>query len=135
MNNVYPILALQGNNIIMISKEKAQEIAHQWIQAWNEHKIDDMISLYSEDIVFTSPYVVEISGNQSGSIKGKKELRAYFVKALQEYPNLKFELLSVLIGVDIITILYKSVNDLPAAATISLDSDYKIVKYNCAFSA
>jgi len=41
----------------------------------------------------------------------------------------------VLIGVDIITILYKSVNDLPAAATISLDSDYKIVKYNCAFSA
>lgn len=119
----------------MISKEKAQEIAHQWIQAWNEHKIDDMISLYSEDIVFTSPYVVEISGNQSGSIKGKKELRAYFVKALQEYPNLKFELLSVLIGVDIITILYKSVNDLPAAATISLDSDYKIVKYNCAFSA
>jgi len=128
-------LSLQGNNIIMISKEKAQEIAHQWIQAWNDHKIEDMISLYSEDIVFTSPYVVEIFGNQSGSIKGKKERRAYIVKALQQYPNLKFELLNVLIGLDIITILYKSVNDLPAAATISLDPDYKIVNYNCSFSA
>jgi len=57
------------------------------------------------------------------------------VKALQQYPNLKFELLNVLIGLDIITILYKSVNDLPAAATISLDPDYKIVNYNCSFSA
>ena len=112
----------------MISKETAQRIARDWIDSWNSHDIDRIISHYSEDIIFSSPFIEKLLGNQSGTIQGKEELKSYFLKGLQAYPELKFELNGILVGVDSITLYYKSVNNLSAAEVMILDSDEKILK-------
>ncbi|MCK5392656.1 MAG: nuclear transport factor 2 family protein, partial [Deltaproteobacteria bacterium] len=83
---------------------------------------------------FTSPFVAKLLGDESGTISGKKALKSLFTKALEEYPDLKFELHDVLIGVNSLTLLYKSVNELLAAAVITLDSEGKIVKSILHFS-
>lgn len=118
----------------MISKDTAQKLADKWIEAWNSHNIDNIISQYSDDVVFTSPFVAKLLGDESGTISGKKALKSLFTKALEEYPDLKFEFHDVLIGVNSLTLLYKSVNELLAAAVITLDSEGKIVKSILHFS-
>ena len=118
----------------MISKDTAQKLADKWIEAWNSHNIDNIISQYSDDVIFTSPFVAKLLGDESGTISGKKALKSLFTKALEEYPDLKFELHDVLIGVNSLTLLYKSVNELLAAAVITLDSEGKIVKSILHFS-
>lgn len=112
----------------MITKEKAQDLAQDWIDAWNSHDIDQILGHYSEEIVFTSPFIVKLLGEDSGTIKGKAELKSYFLKGLEAYPDLNFELYQVLTGVESITLYYKTVNDMLAAEVMVLDSEGKISK-------
>lgn len=112
----------------MISKVKAQELAQDWIDAWNSHDISRILSHYSDEVVFTSPFIVKLLGDNSGTIQGITNLRSYFIKGLEAYPNLKFELYQVLTGVDSITLYYKTVNEMVAAEVMELNSEGKITK-------
>ncbi len=118
----------------MISTEKAQELVQDWIEIWNSHNIDNIISQYSDDVIFTSPFVAKLLGDESGAISGKEALKSLFTKALEEYPDLKFEFHDVLIGVNSLTLLYKSVNELLAEVVVTLDSEGKILKSILHFS-
>jgi len=82
----------------MITEQKAEQMAREWIEAWNLHDLDAIISHYADNVEFTSPFVMKLLGNPSGTIKGKKALRSYFGKALTAYPDLKFDLIQVLTG-------------------------------------
>ncbi|MGB2693252.1 MAG: nuclear transport factor 2 family protein [Thermodesulfobacteriota bacterium] len=112
----------------MISKEQAQELAKDWIDAWNSHDINHILSHYSDEVVFTSPFIVKLLGDKTGTIQGIANLRSYFIKGLEAYPNLKFELYQVLTGVDSITLYYKTVNEMLAAEVMELNSEGKIAK-------
>lgn len=107
----------------MITQDKANTLAADWIEAWNRHDIDDILSHYSEDVVFTSPFVVKLLGDNSGTIFGKEALESYFLKGLESYPDLKFEIINILYGVDSFTLYYKSVNEMLAAEVMKLDSN------------
>jgi hypothetical protein len=104
----------------MVTQEKAQ-LAREWIDAWNQHDLERILSHYSEDIEFTSPFVVKLFNDPSGTIRGKETLRAYFEKGLKAYPDLHFELLQVLTGIGSLTLYYRSVNNLLAAEVMFLD--------------
>lgn len=118
----------------MISQEKAHLIAKDWIESWNSHDIDSIMSHYSEDIEFTSPFVIKLMGIEDGIIVGKEQLREYFLKGLSAYPELKFELIDVLPGVKSITLYYISVNDLNAAEVMHINSEGKVSKVTAHYS-
>ncbi len=92
----------------MISKEQAQRFAKEWIDAWNAHDLDAILAHYSDDFEMTSPFIVTVMNEPSGTIKGKQNVRAYWQKAIDRFPDLKFELLEVLTGANSITLYYKS---------------------------
>lgn len=112
----------------MIAPDKAHLIAKDWIDSWNSHDIDTIMSHYSDDIEFTSPFVIKLMGNEDGTIRDKELLRDYFLKGLSAYPELQFELIDVLPGVQSITLYYVSVNNLRAAEVMHINSDGKISK-------
>lgn len=112
----------------MVSSDKARQIAQEWIESWNSHDLASILSHYSEDVEFTSPFVVKLLGDKSGTFSGKDALRSYFENALSEYPDLVFEPLRVLTGVDSLTIYYKSVMAMLAVEVMILDKDGKISK-------
>lgn len=112
----------------MIANQKAEHIATEWIEAWNSHDLDAIVAHYADDVEFTSPFVMKLLSNPSGTIKGKETLRSYFGKTLAAYPNLKFDLVQVLTGVDSVTLYYRSVNGMMAAEVMSLNSNEKITK-------
>ena len=55
----------------MLATERANEFARQWIAAWNAHNLDLVITHYSDDVVFSSPFVARIGAGASGSVHGR----------------------------------------------------------------
>jgi hypothetical protein len=94
----------------VISPEEADILARDWVDAFNRHDLDAVLGHYAEDIEFCSPAVIDVMREHSGIVRGKEALRKYFGKALEKYPDLGFEVLHILTGVDSITILYRSLH-------------------------
>jgi hypothetical protein len=106
----------------MITAEKANALAAEWIAAWNSHNVETIIQHYDEHIEFSSPLIAKILNQPDGMIAGKTELKAYFQKGLAAYPDLKFELYDAFAGVNSVVIYYKSVKNLIACEVLVLNS-------------
>lgn len=112
----------------MLTTKEANEFARQWISAWNAHDLTLILEHYSDDVVFSSPFVKGIANETSGSLHGRAALLKYFGEALNKFPSLRFQLRADLTGVDTVTILYDSVNGLLAAETAMLNDDRRITR-------
>jgi len=84
----------------------AQYFAQDWINSWNAHDLDRILSHYDDDFEMTSPAIVQLMGEPTGTLRGKTHVGAYWQKALTLIPDLEFELLSIMVGVNSITIHY-----------------------------
>jgi hypothetical protein len=110
----------------MLTAGKASQFAEKWIEAWNNHDLEHIVTHYADDIVFSSPFVASVGGVATGTLCGRAELRVYFKEALSKFPSLRFELRTVFHGTDALTIIYESVNDLLAAETMVLSDDFLV---------
>ena len=88
--------------------------ARSWIDAWNAHDLDAVLAHYSDDFEFSSPLISQFAGEASGRLRGKAAVRAYWSAALARVPDLHFELVDVLTGVDGLLILYRGHRGLSA---------------------
>ena len=91
-----------------MEKEFAWEFAKDWVDSWNCHDIDRILEHYTDDFEMNSPVIVLRMKIPSGSLSGKEAIREYWSKALEAYSTLKFELQSVFMGVNSLTIQYFS---------------------------
>jgi ketosteroid isomerase-like protein len=114
----------------VISKESAQEFAEHWIDAWNAHDLSAILSHYTEDFQMSSPYIVQIANEPSGTLNGKSAVAAYWSAALEKIPTLHFELLQVLAGVGSVTVYYRGVRGL--AAEVFFFNESGLVERSCA---
>lgn len=112
----------------MLDDAHAQAFAKDWIDAWNAHDLDRIVSHYADDCTFVTPFAVKLLGEPTGTVRGKAALRDYFAKGLARYPDLAFEMHRVFVGVAGLTICYRSVNDLLAAETFELDGHGHVVR-------
>ena len=109
----------------MIDPTIAQEFAQHWLSAWNSHDLEAILSHYSEDIEMISPYIVLITGEPSGTLRGKKAVGDYWATALAKYPQLHFELRQILIGVQSVVIYYQGIKGI-AAETFVFNHEGKV---------
>lgn len=91
----------------MIDKDFAQRFAQEWAEAWNSHDLDRILSHYTDDFEFFSPLIMAVTGDVSGRVRGKEQARAYWSQGLSRAPDLQFELLAVLSGINSIVIHYR----------------------------
>jgi ketosteroid isomerase-like protein len=90
----------------MISDNQAHELAQNWVEAWNAHDIDQIMSHYAEDVILASLVAAKLLNEPSGTVAGKAALQSYFKKGLEVYPDLKFELLDVMWGISSVVLYY-----------------------------
>lgn len=112
----------------MITKESAQAFAQEWVEAWNSHDLDRVLSHYTDDFEMTTPFIVSLMNEPSGTLKGKDKVGHYWSNALKKYPDLEFKLIDVLYGVDSIVIYYRSILDKKAAELFIMGPDGNVVK-------
>lgn len=112
----------------MIDQAFAEHFAADWVEAWNAHDLERILAHYGDDFEMSSPVIVQVAGEPSGTLRGKQAVGAYWRKALQLIPDLRFELLSVLVGVGSITLYYKGARGRLAAEVFHFGADRKVVK-------
>jgi ketosteroid isomerase-like protein len=112
----------------MITQEFANEFANEWIAAWNAHDLARVLSHYTEDFEMSSPFIAKTVNESSGMLKGKAVVGEYWQKALKNLPDLRFELIEVLLGVDSICIYYHSVLNMRGAEWFWLNSEGQVKK-------
>jgi SnoaL-like domain len=111
----------------MIDKSFAEHFATDWIESWNSHDLDRILSHYSDDFEMSSPLIAQIGGEPSGTLKGKEAVGAYWTKALTLIPDLHFELVTTLVGANSITIYYRGARGI-AAEVFHFDDAGKVSK-------
>jgi hypothetical protein len=98
----------------MQSREFAERFSKEWIAAWNAHDLPRILSHYTEDFEMSSPYIAQLMGEPSGTLKGKTAVGDYWRRALERAPTLRFELVSTLVGVDSIVLYYRGARGMAA---------------------
>ena len=104
----------------------AEHFAADWTDSWNAHDLDRILSHYEDDFAMSSPLIVQMAGEPSGTLRGKSAVGAYWKKALTLIPDLKFELLSILIGVNSITLYYKGARGRLTAEVLHFGPNQKV---------
>lgn len=111
-----------------MDKAFAEHFAADWIESWNAHDLGRVLSHYAEDFEMSSPYIVQMAGEPSGTLRGKASIGAYWNKALDLIPELQFELVSVLAGVNSITLYYKGARSRLVAEVFHFGPDRKVAR-------
>ena len=81
-------------------------MANHWVAAWNAHDLELIMSHYEDAIELTSPVAAQLLGTPGGKVVGKANLRAYFQRGLEAYPELRFHLEDVLWGLNSLVLYY-----------------------------
>lgn len=111
----------------MIDKEFAEHFAADWIDSWNKHDLLRILSHYTDDFEMSSPIIIKVAGEPSGTLKGKAAVGSYWTLALQLNPNLHFELVHTLVGVNSITLYYNGVRG-PSAEVFHFNPEGKVTQ-------
>ncbi len=113
----------------MLTAEFANHFAQDWVAAWNAHDVEWVLSHYTEDFEMTSPVIVAVMGDPSGTIKGKPGVREYWMKALARNTDLHFELKDVTYSLNSIALYYENTaRHLHAIEWFLFDGEGKCVK-------
>jgi hypothetical protein len=112
----------------MLTQDDAHRFADEWIAAWNAHDLDRIMSHYDDAIVLTSPVAAERLGVADGTVRGTRDLRAYFEIGLAAYPTLRFDLEHVFWGVTSVVLYYANQRGTHTAEFMELDANGKVTR-------
>lgn len=71
--------------------EDLKNIATLWFKAFNEHQLEDLLSLYAEDAEHFSPKLLDREPETKGLIKGKPTLRKWWKDCFDRLPSLQYD--------------------------------------------
>ena len=111
-----------------MTKEEAWKLAKEWIAAWNAHDLEAILAHYDEAVELTSPVAAQLLGVADGKVVGKTNLRAYFRRGLEAYPELRFELEDVLWGLNSVVLCYKNQKGTRSAEFMELSANGRVVR-------
>ena len=117
------IMSLMDRTITSLefSADRVAEFEREWIDAWNAHDIDRIVSHYRHDVRFASPFAARW-GARNGELVGLTALRDYFELGLASYPDLHFQPIAALGGIGSIALHYRSVEDRQAIEVMQFDA-------------
>lgn len=109
-----------------MNDEDALRIARDWIDAWNNHDIERIMSHYSDAVQLTSPLASRILGPGHSTVIGKPALRSYFLQGLEAFPDLRFNFWAAYPGQQSVVVHYESVRGLRAAEFMRVDASGRV---------
>jgi hypothetical protein len=118
-----------------VTKDEAWKLAKHWIAAWNAHDLELIMTHYEDAIELTSPVAAQLLGTPAGKVNGKANLRAYFQRGLEAYPELHFRLEDVFMGISSVVLLYTNQKGTRTAEFMELSAVGKVARVAANYSA
>jgi predicted ester cyclase len=113
---------------MLVTRDDAWNLAKLWIAAWNAHDLDLIMAHYEDAVELTSPVAAQLLGTSDGNVVGKANLRAYFQRGLEAYPELRFRLEDVLWGVNSVVLYYTNQKGTRTAEFMELSAHGKVAR-------
>jgi hypothetical protein len=123
------------NDAAILTETKARKFAKNWIEAWNSHDLDSILSHYAAGVVLTSPVAAKLLNDPAGKVVGGKAVREYFQKGLELYPELSFELLDLMWGISSVVLYYRNQVGTKSGEFMEFDSEGKVVRVVANYSS
>ena len=101
-------------------------LGREWITAWNSHDLERILALYAEDAEMTSDRIQVLGLAESGTLRGKENLRVYWGRAFQLLPNLHFDLIDTYVSPDSVVVFYRNERGAQICEYLRLDASGKI---------
>jgi ketosteroid isomerase-like protein len=118
-----------------MTKDFANAFATSWVDAWNAHDLEKILSHYADDFTIESPMAIKLYPQSHGIVVGKSEVRKYWTIGLERSPCLRFEMLDLLIGVNSVGLyLFNTSSNMKSAEVMSFNSEKKVYKAVVCFS-
>ena len=111
-----------------MTKEEAWKLANEWVAAWNAHDLDLIMAHYEDEVELTSPVAARLLGRPDGKVVGKANLRAYFQRGLEAFPELQFRLEDVLWGLNSVVLYYANQKGTRTAEFMELSAAGKVAR-------
>ena len=118
-----------------VNKEKAWELARHWVAAWNAHDLELIMTHYDEAVESTSPVAARLLEKADGKVVGKTNLREYFQRGLEAYPDLRFQLEDVLWGLNSVVLYYVNQKGTRMAEFMELSANGKVMRVVANYNA
>ena len=119
----------------LMTEDEARSFAADWIEAWNSHDLDRIMTHYAEDLVLVSPVAAQLLNDPAGMVRGKDSLREYFQKGLNAFPQLRFDLIDVMRGLSSIVLYYSNQKGTKSGEFMELNPQRKITRVVANYSA
>ena len=118
-----------------VTRDDAWSLANHWVAAWNAHDLDLIMTHYEDAIELTSPVAAQLLRKVGGKVVGKANLRAYFQRGLEAYPELNFHLEDVLCGVNSVVLYYVNQKGTRTGEFMELSATGKVLRVVAHYSA
>jgi len=109
-----------------MKKKFVRKFAKEWVEAWNSHDLNKILSHYESDFEMSSPVIKDIAKESSGKLKGIDAVKSYWSKALKMNPKLHFEIKNIFIGTNSIVLEYEGHRGL-SAETFTFNKNGKVI--------
>lgn len=76
-------------------QEQNKQVANKWIDAFNKHDLEKLLTLYSPDAVHHSPKLQLRQPETGGKIRGREAMRSWWADAFERLPTLSYELVNL----------------------------------------
>jgi predicted ester cyclase len=111
-----------------VTRDEAWSLAKHWAAAWNAHDLELIMTHYEDDVELTSPVAARLLGTGDGKVAGKANLRAYFQRGLEAFPELHFHLENVLWGMNSVVLYYTNQKGTHSGEFMELSATGKVVR-------
>jgi predicted ester cyclase len=124
-----------SNGETAVTRDDAWSLADHWVAAWNAHDLDLIMTHYEDAVELTSPVAARLLGTPDGKVSGKANLRAYFQRGLDAFPELQFRLEDVLWGMNSVVLYYTNQKGTRTAEFMELSATGKVTRVVANYNA
>ncbi len=117
-----------------VTRDEASNLANDWVASWNAHDLDAIMAHYDDAIELTSPVAAQLLGTSGGKVVGKANLKAYFQRGLEAYPELHFHIEDVLWGINSVVLYYTNQKGTHTAEFMELSPHGKVARVTAHYS-
>ena len=124
----------------MLDDSTVRALQRHWEDGWNQGDLDTIMAPFAEDVVFSSPFVTRVTGDESrATIEGRDALRAYVADALRRAPGIRYTLDATYVGTDGVVLAYTCHRpdgaDKAGVDSMRIDAAGDVVEWRCHYTA
>lgn len=118
-----------------MTRYEAWSFAEDWVAGWNAHDLELILTHYEDSVELTSSVAARLLGIAEGKVLGKANLRAYFQRGLEAYPQLRFDLVDVLWGLNSVVLYYTNQAGSRSGEFMELSATRKVARVVAHYNA